>query len=108
MSKRKVSLDEATAFYTKLLLADANNEVDIDSAANSRKLRQVMEVYTSGQGQDTVSAKGTAWGLVNAVTRWADHERGTQNDDTRRESAWFGNGNAIKQDALESALQLAA
>ena len=54
------------------------------------------------------SASGTAWGLLNAVTDYVDHQRRARNEDYRLDSAWFGMGASIKQKAFESALVLAA
>lgn len=53
-----------------------------------------------GMGSALATAKGTRWGLLNAVTEQIDHATG-RTDDTRLDSAWFGRGNAIKQRALE-------
>lgn len=54
------------------------------------------------------SARGTAWGLLNAVTEYVDHERRARSSEYRMDSAWFGQGAVIKQKALDVALQLVA
>jgi len=59
-------------------------------------------------GADLSSANGTAWGLVNAVTQFVDHERRARSQDYRLDSAWFGQGAAIKGKAYQEALKLAA
>jgi hypothetical protein len=38
--------------------------------------------------------------MLNAVTELVDHERG-RSDNTRLESAWFGTGAAIKNQAMD-------
>jgi hypothetical protein len=38
-----------------------------------------------------------AFGLLNSVTEFVDHERRSKSTDHWLESAWFGNGAAIKQ-----------
>lgn len=48
----------------------------------------------------------TAWGLLCAVTEFVDHERRARSQEYRLDSAWFGQGAALKQRALEHALQL--
>ena len=53
------------------------------------------------------SAKGTAFGLLNSITEFVDHER-RLNPDNRLDSAWFGQGAAIKQKALDEALLMIA
>ncbi len=80
----------------------------IQEMEDSRSFKSLWETYTSGQGQDTPAAKGTAFGLVNAVTRHVDHERRAKNQDTRLQNAWFGVGSELKARAFEYAQKLAA
>lgn len=67
-----------------------------------RGLSDLEEVYRTAPG----AQPGTAYGLVQAVTRYVDHERG-QAGDKRLTSAWFGTGHTMKQKALDAALALA-
>ena len=76
---------------------------------NERALRKVQSLYEGrGRGATLESSQGTAWGLLNAVTEYVDHERRARSNEYRMDSAWFGQGAQIKQRALEAALQLAA
>jgi len=69
----------------------------------------VQSMYEGqGQGSELISASGTAWGLLNSVTEYVDHERRARSKEFRLDSAWFGQGAALKQRALDYALQLAA
>jgi len=61
-----------------------------------------------GRGAELAAAKGTAWGLLNVVTEFVDHERRARSQEYRLGSAWFGQGATIKQRALDQALALAA
>lgn len=47
-----------------------------------------------GRGAELAAAKGTAWGLLSAVTEFVDHERRARSQEYRLDSAWFGQGNA--------------
>jgi hypothetical protein len=68
---------------------------------NERALRKVQELYEGrGRGSQLDSARGTAWGLLNAVTEYVDHERRARSNEYRLDSAWFGRGAQIKQRAL--------
>ena len=58
----------------------------------------------NGKGAELASSKGTAFGLLNSITEYVDHERRARSVDHRLESAWFGAGAALKQKALEQAL----
>jgi phage/plasmid-like protein (TIGR03299 family) len=53
-------------------------------------------------------ARGTAWGAYNAVSEYVDHQKNYASPDSRLNSAWFGAGNDLKQDAYTAALALAA
>jgi len=76
---------------------------------NERALKKVQSMYEGqGQGSELASASGTAWGLLNSVTEYVDHERRARSKEFRLDSAWFGQGAALKQRALDYALQLAA
>jgi hypothetical protein len=60
------------------------------------------------RGAELASAKGTAFGLLNAVTEFVDHERRARSTDHRLESAWFGQGASLKEKALNYALKMIA
>ncbi len=73
----------------------------------ARKNASILEVVMSNFEDDP--ARGTAWGLFNGITEYADHQasyRGKDKADARLQSAWFGGGNDLKQEALTAALQL--
>jgi phage/plasmid-like protein (TIGR03299 family) len=59
-----------------------------------------------GLGSKLESAKGTAWGLYNAVSEWTDHTRGQ--DRSRLFSQWMGDSLDLKATALQYALDLFA
>ena len=66
------------------------------------KVNNVLQLFGgAGMGADLISAKGTKWGLLNAITQYADHEKSARSIDNRLESAWLGAGNKLKSDALE-------
>jgi hypothetical protein len=54
------------------------------------------------------SSRSTAYGLLNAVTEFVDHERRARSTDYRLDSAWFGQGAMLKRAALDQALVLVA
>ncbi len=109
LSERKVQWHEAMGFFMNVL-CDANPNTPLPAVLpNERALRKV-QCLSEGQGRGSTleSAQGTAWGLLNAVTEYVDHERRARSIEYRVDSAWFGQGAQIKQRALEAALQLAA
>jgi phage/plasmid-like protein (TIGR03299 family) len=74
-------------------------------AMNSKPVTRVMELAMDGKaiGSGLDGVQGSAWGWLNAVTQYVDHEgraHGEQAQDNRLNSAWFGKGNAVKERAL--------
>ena len=64
-----------------------------------------MSLYESAPGQNLDTAKGTLWGVVNAVSYYVDHVRSVGGGD-RLDSAWFGAGGALKDKAWTAACDL--
>lgn len=109
LSERKVSKAEATEYISRIFTdADALKTMP-GKVTNLRALNRVTELYEGlGMGAGLPAAIGTAWGLLNAVTQYVDHERKARNSEYRMDSAWFGQGASVKQRALEVALQSVA
>lgn len=109
LAERKVQWNEAMGFFMDVL---CNTRIDSpipDALPNRRAMEKVQNLYEGkGRGSDLESARGTAWGLLNAVTEYVDHERRARSSEYRMDSAWFGQGAVIKQKALRAALQLVA
>jgi phage/plasmid-like protein (TIGR03299 family) len=103
LSKRKVSKEEAAKYFLDVFYGE---DEEIDPKAKRPMIELVTKIYLDGVGQRTKTATGTAWGLLNAVTRFADHERGAASRDTRLQSAWFGAGARLKRNALDTAIAL--
>jgi phage/plasmid-related protein TIGR03299 len=72
------------------------------------KVDTLVQLYKTGPGADLKSAKGTVWGLLNAVTRYVDHEANQRAAGGRLNSAWFGTGQDKKREAEQAALALVA
>lgn len=107
LAKRKVSLKEAAEYFVNLVHGQ-DDEVDIGDIKENSTVGRLLTVYNGGKGQDLRSTKDTAFGLVNAVTRFQDHERNARDEGTRMNHAWFGQGQTMKQYAWNSAVDLIA
>ena len=106
LADRPIHKFEAMNFLVDVL-GDPN--LPLADQPNQKGLQQVYALYSGqGMGAELSSANGTAWGLLNAVTQYVDHERRARSTDHRLDSAWFGQGAAIKGKALHKALLLAA
>jgi phage/plasmid-like protein (TIGR03299 family) len=109
LSERKVKSDEATNFFLRVFCEDLDVRSSDFRLSNERAMKKVQTLYDGqGRGAELDSAKGTAWGLLNAVTEYVDHEKRARSQDHRLDSAWFGQGAALKHRALETALLMAA
>jgi phage/plasmid-like protein (TIGR03299 family) len=106
LAERKVKSHEAMNYFLKVF-----NHSDTAAAglSNERAMKKVMALYDGhGKGAELASAKATAFGLLNAVTEYVDHERRAMSAGHRLESAWFGQGATLKQRALDQVLLMAA
>ena len=101
LSNRKVNTKEARQFISSVFSTPTSPD------ANQRAMKRVEELYHGhGHGALLESSKDTAYGLLNAVTEYVDHERRARSNDFRLDSAWFGQGANLKQHALSQALEL--
>lgn len=109
LADRKVRPNEAIKYFMGVMCDTPVNGDMPDKLVNERAMRKVQSLYDGrGRGSRLEAANGTAWGLLNAVTEYVDHERRARSTEYRMDSAWFGQGAAIKQKALDVALELAA
>jgi len=109
LAERKVKSHEAMNYFLRVLCDVQPGAADLSNLANERALKKVQALYEGhGHGAELEAAKGTAWGLLNAVTEYVDHQKQARSPDHRMDSAWFGQGALIKQRALDTALLLAA
>ena len=109
LTERKVTSKEADSFFNKVLSVASPSLSVQGQQTNRRAISKASTLFEGkGKGADLVSAKGTAWGLPNAVTEFVDHEKRARSADYRMDSAWFGQGAALKQRALQVALSLVA
>jgi phage/plasmid-like protein (TIGR03299 family) len=109
LSERKVKSHESMNYFLNVLCQTDGNTNTTQGLTNERALKKVQAMYEGqGRGAELQAAKGTAWGLLCAVTEFVDHERRARSQEYRLDSAWFGQGAVLKQRALEQAVQLAS
>ena len=103
-----VDLESAIAFFTKVL---GNEAVKVDSETGKVEytvnFKKLFTLYEVGPGAELASSHHTAWGLVNAVTRYQDFAVKARDNGTRINSSWFGAGAVRKRNAFDLAKELA-
>jgi phage/plasmid-like protein (TIGR03299 family) len=106
LSERKLNKFEAMNYLVNVL---GDPGVPLADQPNQKALQAVHGLYLGGgKGSELASANGTLWGLLNGVTEYVDQHRRARSQDYRLDSAWFGQGAAIKEKAFHEAMKLAA
>jgi phage/plasmid-like protein (TIGR03299 family) len=120
LTKRKVTDKERDQFFCDLFSIDIKERDGVDSEGKPlvsgrtrNMLSQLTAAFNNGPGSTLKSANGTAYGLLQAVTYWTDHESIANDvhkdgkESARLNSAWFGLGSRTKADAQYLAAKLA-
>lgn len=115
LAKLKLARDEAIQLVADELkdewkTAEGEQMTTDDMMESSTVLRRIIKLYDGeGLGAQFRSSKGTAWGLVNAVTQFFDHEVAPRGDRSRAfERAHLTDRANLKVSVANSLLKLAA
>ncbi len=109
-------------FHQFAVVADALSRINLDAAAARRFTNtlfgtaesvrahageeKVLSLFSgAGKGAGQPGSFGTAWGLLNAVTEYTDWHKTAKTADHRTDSAWYGDGNALKERALATIVE---
>jgi hypothetical protein len=92
--------------FMRELLASYEERTERQKAADARLLEQLVENYHAPENS-LRGIEGTAWAAYNAVSQYVDHQGRGAGTDGRLNSIWFGDGNAVKQQAFATALEMA-
>jgi phage/plasmid-like protein (TIGR03299 family) len=104
LSERPVSLREARDFYHAVF-----SSTQTTGKTNERSMAKAIGLFEgNGRGSQLASSKNTAFGLLNSITEFVDHEKRAKSADHRMDSAWFGQGASVKSKALNHAFALVA
>lgn len=100
--------------YKKLASKDINSNdlkkyirlvFDLPETGGKKLIPEIVSLFEGGRGYDM--DPGTYWKAYNAVTEYLNHVRGNQQE-TRINSLWFGEGAEINRKALRVGLEMAS
>ncbi len=103
LAQRRIHAAELARYLLGLFPDPEEGALRNRARANRDKITTRFE---RGFGTDITGASW--WRAYNAVVEFIDHDRNQNNADARVHSAWLGQGMQLKQQALTTALQLAA
>lgn len=105
LTEHKVTDEKAREFFISLLIEKGGmSSKSEQEVLDSRPLQKILGLYMGeGKGSTFAGTKGTAWGLVNAVTEYIDHLRPASLPDFRFNNAFFGFGERMKMGAFNMA-----
>lgn len=86
LAKVKISRDEAIDFIAEQLKMNMSEFVNREEAMEgSLALRNIIRLFDGdARGANFKSSKNTAWGLLNSITEYYDHQAGAKNADRSR------------------------
>ena len=97
LSERRVVKDTVKSLFERLFPRPKTEDgTPKESTRRDNILASILERYESNDSNAFPEQRGTALNLLNAVTEWTDHDRGTE-----PEAAVFGSGDRLKSLSLE-------
>lgn len=116
LAQRRITKESYFEVMNRLFSVDMSN-LQKESTKKTQILQRIAEIFEHNDGDAFPVQRGTAFNMLNAVTNFVDHERGTRLTNrlrdssverARAESAMFGAGNDLKSKALEVILEVTA
>ncbi len=98
---KAISRETASEIFVDLVATrdDKNNITNEDHV--KRVAADLLRTLTAAPGSDLEKARGTGWGVVNAVSHFVDFRQNAHSDNNRFKSAQFGAGASLKAKAFE-------
>lgn len=106
MASKFITGEQAMRFFVGLAGVEAADGKGLTKNSVA-KIDRMLTLYRSGPGAEGRSASNTAWGALNAVTRFVDHEAKERSMGGRWIAAQYGAGKEMKAKAFREAMALA-
>jgi phage/plasmid-like protein (TIGR03299 family) len=113
LAETPLTLSGGQDFVLKLLAGGAQQVAEMkgpeaDKIRESLGYKRIMELFGGEQkGFELPGVKGTAYGMLQACTEYADHFQRTTSAENRFASAQWGAGADLKNDAFQTLLTMA-
>ena len=105
MVKAATSDDSFEALLQRPLVSTLESEEEV-SIRRPRGADKILDLFMGeGMGAAGKGAKGTAWGLLNAVTEYVDHHTNGKTEDHIVDRMLWGTGADLKEEAMALAVQ---
>jgi len=97
LQKQQLNMAKAKTFLLQLL---KQPEQDFQLVPETKPYKKILSLYES-ESKGFELAEHTKWGMLNAVTEYYDHHATGRTQDSKLNSTWFGEGNKVKNRAVE-------
>lgn len=105
LAKKNINITDLKRYIT-MVFKPADDSVENEDKCE-RLVDNIIPLFENGRGTNIPGVRGTLWGAYNSLSEYLQHERG-RSADNRLDSAWFGQGAALNQRALNIALKMAS
>lgn len=107
----EVSPKQAVQFYVDLYGKTDSDGAVVNEKALKTVMPELLKTLKHGKGQDHINCvnsngANTAYGLLQSLTHYVDHNTRSKNDENRFVSAQFGDGAKMKEQAVDNILEL--
>ena len=103
MAQHQLARDQIQQFFNNML--DVKEGVEL-STRKKNQLEKVEEAYETSIAEGI--QRNSAWAALNAITRYVDHDRSSNNESKAFVASQFGSGKLLKNKAVASLLAMAA
>jgi phage/plasmid-like protein (TIGR03299 family) len=100
LQRQQMNRNQADVFIKNLIAPMSQVDREDYDLTHNRAYQKIMNLFDGGaMGAGMVGY--TKWAMLNAVTEYYDHHKPTHSADARLNSAWFGNGDRMKNNATK-------
>lgn len=101
LARTPLSAAAVQAYFNEVFPSTGKDAPKSKKDVNATVRHTLTGLFENGIGQDMPTARGTAWGALNAVTEFCDHHQGNLTGERRLESNWTGDSAKTKGRALQ-------